>query len=177
MKRAYMVLSLCLIVLGLVSSGCMITVNSDSCSTARLEENKAIIRRSFEEVDKGNWVTVNEMTAHDYVYHQPGRPKPLTGEEFEQFMRSVRAAFPDGRLTIEDMIAEGDKVVTRYTLRGTHKGDFMGIPATGKKVVVTGIVISRIAKGKIAEDWEEFDALGFMQQLGAVPPIEEAGKK
>jgi steroid delta-isomerase-like uncharacterized protein len=92
-------------------------------------------------------------------------------------MRSLRAAFPDGRVTIEDMIAEGDKVVTRYNSRGTHKGDFMGIPATGKKVAVTGIVISRIAKGKIAEEWEEFDALGFMVQLGAIPPIEEAGKK
>jgi steroid delta-isomerase-like uncharacterized protein len=177
MKRAYMVLSLCLIVLGLVSSGCMITVNSDSCSTARLEKNKAIVRRCFEETDKENWAIFNELLVPDYIWHQAGRPKPLTREETEQFMRSLRAAFPDGRVTIEDMIAEGDKVVTRYNSRGTHKGDFMGIPATGKKVAVTGIVISRIAKGKIAEEWEEFDALGFMVQLGAIPPIEEAGKK
>jgi steroid delta-isomerase-like uncharacterized protein len=171
MKRAYIVLSFCLMVLGLVCPGCM------SCSTARLEENKALVRRCIEEVDKGNWAIFDELLVRDYVYHQPGRPKPLTREESEQFMRSVRAAFPDGRVTIEDMIAEGDKVVTRYTSCGTHKGEFMGIPATGKKVALTGIVISRIAKGKIAEEWEEFDALGFMVQLGAIPPMEEAGKK
>jgi steroid delta-isomerase-like uncharacterized protein len=166
-----MVLSLCLIGLGLVCPGCT------SSSTARLEKNKALVRRSFEEMDKGNWAILGELLAPYYVYHQPGRPKPLTREESEQFMREVRAAFPDGRVTIEDMIAEGDKVVTRYTSCGTHKGEFMGIPATGKEVVVTSIVISRIAKGKIAEDWEELDALGFMVQLGAIPPIEEAGKK
>jgi steroid delta-isomerase-like uncharacterized protein len=171
MKRAYMALSLCLIVLGLICPGCT------SSSTARLEKNKAIIRRCNEEMDKGNWAILDELLAADYVYHMPGRPKPMTREETEQFMREVRAAFPDGRVTIEDMIAEGDKVVTRYTSCGTHKGEFMGIPATGKEVAFTSILISRIAKGKIAEDWEELDTLGFMVQLGAVPPIEEAGKK
>jgi len=169
MKRAYMVLSLCLIVLGLVSSGCM------SSSTARLEENKAIVRRCMEELDKGNWAIFNELLTRDYVYHEPGRS--FTRDESEQFMRSLRVAFPDGRVTIEEMIAEGDKVVTRYTSSGTHKGEFMGIAATGKKVVVTGIVITRVDKGKIAEDWEEFDAMGFMVQLGAIPPIGEADKK
>jgi len=172
MKRAYMVLSLCLIVLGLVSSGCM------SSSTARLEENKAIVRRLFEENLKGNWALLNEeLVVRDFVWHQAGRPKPLTREESEQFMRTLHAAFPDWRYTIEDMIAEGDKVVTRFTWRGTHKGDFMGIPATGKEVVFTSILICRIAEGKIAEEWEEFDSMGFMVQLGAIPPIEEAGKK
>lgn len=171
MRIACKVLSICLIVPGLVCSGCM------SSSTARLEKNKAIVRRCIEELDKGNWAIFDELLARDYVYHMSGRPKPLTREESEEFGRSVRAAFPDGRVTIDDMIAEGDKVVTRYTSSGTHKGDFMGIAATGKKVVVTGIVMSRIAKGKIAEEWEELDTLGFMVQLGAIPPIGEADKK
>ncbi len=171
MKRVYKVLSICLVALGLVCPGCK------TSSTARLEENKAIVRRSIEEVDKGNWAIFDELWAPDYVYHQPGRPKPSTRKESEQLMRDLRAAFPDGRVTIEDMIAEGDKVVTRMTSQGTHKGDFMGIPATGKKVVVTSILISRIAEGKIAVEWEEFDALGFMQQLGAIPPKGETGKK
>ncbi len=169
MRIACKVLSIYLIVLGLISSGCM------SSSTARLEENKAIVRRCMEELDKGNWAIFNELLTRDYVYHMPGRS--FTRDESKQFMQSVRAAFPDGRVTIEEMIAEGDKVVTRYTSSGTHKGDFMGIAATGKKVVVTGIVITRIDKGKIAEDWEEFDAMGFMVQLGAIPPIGEADKK
>jgi len=169
MRIACKVLSFYLIVLGLISSGCM------SSSTARLEENKAIVRRCMEELDKGNWAIFNELLTPDYVYHEPGRS--FTRDESEQFMRSLRVAFPDGRVTIEEMIAEGDKVVTRYTSSGTHKGEFMGIAATGKKVVVTGIVITRVDKGKIAEDWEEFDAMGFMVQLGAIPPLGEADKK
>jgi steroid delta-isomerase-like uncharacterized protein len=171
MKHAYKLLPICLVVLGLVCPGCA------PSSTARLEENKAIVRRVIEEVDKGNWAIFDELLARDYVYHMPRGPKPLTREEYEELMRAIRAAFPDQRVTIEDMIAEGDKVVTRYTSSGTHKGDFMGIPATGNKVVATGIVISRIADGKIAEDWEEFDGVGFMQQLGIIPPMGEPGEK
>ena len=172
MKHAYKVLPICLVLLGLVCPGC------SPSSTARLEENKAIVRRSIEEASKGNWAIVNEqLVAHDYVYHMPGSPKPLTREETQQFFRTLRAAFPDGRIMIEDMIAEGDKVVTRYTSRGSHEGNFMGIPATGKKVVTTSILISRIAEGKVAEEWEEYDALGFMQQLGVVPPMGQPDNK
>jgi len=171
MKRVYKVLSICVVALGLVCPGCM------PSSTARLEKNKAIVRRLFDETSKGNWAISNELLVPDYVWHQPGMPKPLTREESEQFMRTFLAAFPDRRLTIEDMIAEGDKVVTRYTGRGTHKGDFQGIPATGKEVSFTAISIARISKAKVVEEWEEWDALGFMLQLGAIPPIGEAGKK
>jgi len=171
MKRAYNVLPICLVVLGLVSPGCA------PDSTTRLEENKAIVRRCMEEVDKGNWAILDELLASDYVYYMSGSAEPLTREETEQFARAVRAAFPDGYATIEDMIAVGDKVVTRYTFRGTHTADFMGIPATGKKVVGTGICISRIAEGKVAEDREEFDALHVMMQLGVVPPIGQGAKE
>ena len=171
MKHAYKVLPICLAVLVLVCPGC------EPSSTARLEENKALVRRCIDEMEKGNWAILDELLAHDYVYHMSGRPKPVTREEYVQFARMFRTAFPDGRMTIEDMIAEGDKVVTRYTSRGTHKGDYMGIPATGKEVVSTGIVITRIAKGKIAEDWEEFDGIGYLQQLGVIPPIEKPDNK
>ena len=171
MKNVYKVLSMCLIIMGLVCPGCK------PSSRAKLEKNKAIARRLFEETAKQNWAIGNELLAPDYVWHQPGSPKPLTGEESEQFLRTFFAAFPDLRLTIEDMIAEGDKVVARYTGRGTHKGDFMGIPATGKKVAFTAIFIVRIAEGKIAEEWTEWDDLGFMQQLGAIPPIGEEAKE
>ena len=163
MKRVYKVLAICLIVLGLVCPGCK------SSSTTRLEENKAIVRRWFEEPGKGNWAIFNELLVPDYVWQQPGSPKPLTREETEQFIRMFFAAFPDNRYTIEDMIAEGDKVVTRYTVRGTHKGDFLGIPATGKEVAFTSILITRISESKIVEEWEESDTLGFMRQLGAIP--------
>jgi len=169
MKNACKGLPIYLIVLGLISTGCV------SSSTAGLEKNKAIVRRCFEEVEKGNLAIFDELLTRDYVYHEPGRS--FTRDESKQFMQSVRVAFRDRHFTIEEMIAEGDKVVTRYTSSATHTGEFMGIPATGKKVVVTGIIISRIAQGKIAEDWEQLDTLGFMVQLGAIPPIGEADKK
>lgn len=163
MKRVYKVLSICLIVLGLVCPGCR------PSSTARLEENKAIVRLMIEELDKANWALFNELHAPNFVYHGPPSPKPLTREELEQFIRMLYAALPDLHHTIEDMIAEGDKVVARFSIRGTHKGEFQGIPATGKKVTLTVTIIFRIAGGKIVEAWEEADMMGFMRQLGAIP--------
>jgi len=157
------VLTICLIVLGLVCTGCV------SDSTRQLEENKVLVRRTFDETVKRNWAILDELYTTDYVWHQPGSPEPLTSEESEQFMRTFLSAFPDYSDTIEDMIAEDDKVVTRFTFRGTHKGDYMGVPTTGKEVVLTSILISRIAEGKIVEEWLEFDGLSFMRQLGAIP--------
>jgi predicted ester cyclase len=81
----------------------------------------------------------------------------------------IHTAFPDLHFTLEDMIAEGDKVAYRFTARGTHMGDFLGIAATGKQIVVAGTVITRIDAGKFQEDWETIDMLGLMQQLGAIP--------
>lgn len=92
-------------------------------------------------------------------------------------MASLLAAFPDGRWTIEDQVAEGDKVVTRFSFTGTHQGEFMGIAPTGKRVTTSGMVIDRIVEGKIVEEREEWDALGMMQQLGAVPPLGKAEDK
>ena len=127
------------------------------------------MRTMLEELDKGNWELFNELHTPNFVYHGPASAKPLTREELEQFIRMLYAAFPDMYHTIEDMIAEGDKVVARFSIRGTHKGEFQGIPATGKEVAVTGIFIFHIAEGKIAEAWEEADMMGLMRQLGAIP--------
>ena len=92
-------------------------------------------------------------------------------------MVSLLAAFPDGRWTIEGQVAEGDKVATRWSFTGTHQGELMGVAPTGKRVTASGMVIDRIVEGKIVEEWEEWDALGMMQQMGATPPLGKAENK
>ncbi len=131
-------------------------------------ENKAIFRRYFEDVlNTGNLALVDELIARHYVSHYPAGYNYGGGPEgVKQIVTAVRTGFPDVRFAIEDLIAEGDKVVGRWTFHGTHQGDFMGIPATGKKVLVMGIAIYRVARGKIAEAWVAWDAMGLMHQLG-----------
>lgn len=163
MKYVHFTLLICLVVSWLICPGCI------SSPTAQLEENKVLVRRWMEEPFNENWATLDELLSPDYVWHQAGRSEPLRREEAENFMRAFVDAFPDNSITIEDMIAEGDKVVTRYTVSGTHKGDFMGIPATGKEITFTAICISQVSDDRIIEEWDEGDVLGFMQQLGAIP--------
>jgi steroid delta-isomerase-like uncharacterized protein len=143
------------------------------------EENKAILRRVTDEVfGQGNLDLVDELFAADYVLHDPGIPGgELRGpEDFKQrWVSMFRTAFPDLQLSIEDQVAEGDKVVTRYVGRGTHRGELMGIAPTGMVVSVGGIIISRVSGGRIEEEWNNFDALGMMQQLGVIPPPEQGG--
>lgn len=160
------VLSICLIVVGLVCPGC------GPSSTAQLEENKVLVRRAIEELEKANWAAFVELHTADLVRHTPDSPEPQTREELVQFFRMMNVAFPDGRRTIEDIVAEGDKVVVRLTFRGTNTGDAPGRPATGKEITVSVIIIFRIADGKIAEEWEEFDVMSSMQQLGVIPADE-----
>jgi steroid delta-isomerase-like uncharacterized protein len=135
------------------------------------EEKKAVVRRYNELVEQywrtGDADAFDEVVASDFVHHAPGLPPDLEG--MKQALPMFRAAFPDMRLTVEDMIAEGDKVVDRVTVRGAHEGELMGIPASGKQVEFMETHISRIADGKIVERWGEWDALGIMQQIGAVP--------
>ncbi len=136
------------------------------------EENKRIsIRLAEEAFSQGNLDVVDEIVADNYVNHDPAAPPDLPpGREGVKALASFyRSAFPDAQLTIEDAIAEGDTVVTRWTGRGTHQGDFAGIPATGKQVTITGITIDRIEGGKIVESWNEYNQLGLLQQLGAIP--------
>ena len=133
------------------------------------ENNKAIVRRFYEEVfNQRNLELVDEICTADHVFHNP--PTTLHGrEEFKQLLSLYITAFPDARFTVEDEIADGDRVASRYTFRGTHRGELLGIPPTGKQVTVTGIIINRIVNGKTEEGWLNFDALGMMQQLGVIP--------
>lgn len=139
------------------------------------EENKAVVRRLVEEViNNRNLDLVDGLIAPNYEYHDPAQP--MRGPQgFKDLMTSYFTAFPDLQFAIEDMIAEGDKVVSRWTARGTHRGELMGIAPTGKLVTVTGIVISRIANGKFVDDWESLDALGMLEQIGAAPTTAPAG--
>jgi len=133
-------------------------------------ENKTIARRFYEEVwSKGNLAVLDELVASNFVDHNPlpGLAPDLEG--FKQVFTMFRTAFPDLHMTVEDMIAEGDMVVSRVKVRGTHKGDLMGIAPTGKQVTLEAIDITRIAGGKMVERWGIIDMLGMMQQLGAVP--------
>jgi steroid delta-isomerase-like uncharacterized protein len=139
-----------------------------------LEENKALIRRYIEELfNKHNLEVIYEIFSDDYVNHQKIGAGPderiKSREEFMEVARLFFSAFPDQTTTVEDMIAEGDKVVTRWVTWGTNEGDFMGAPPTHKKVTIRGISIDRIADGKIAESWTNADMIDFMQQICAFP--------
>ena len=137
------------------------------------EENNALIRREVEEVfsAQGDLDVADEIFAPEYV----GYPEDVRGPEgAKETAKMYRNAFPDVQLSIEDQVAEGDKVVTRWIGRGTHQGELMGVAPTGNQVRVDGMTISRIEDGKIVEEWEIYDALGMMQQLGAIPSPEEA---
>ena len=143
------------------------------------ETNKTVSRRFFEEVfSKGKLNVLDEIIAKDHVNSGPGAiaglPNGLEGAK--QFVTAYRNAFPDVHLTIDEQIAEGDKVVTRWTGHGTHQGELAGIQATNKSTTVTGISVDRFVNGKIAESWGIFDEFGMMQQLGAIPMPELAGK-
>ena len=130
------------------------------------EENKAIVRRFFEVGPcKGDINAVNELLSPDFTMHVP-LPAPAGIEGIKEVITTCRSAFEHLNVTIEDMVAEGDKVVARFTARGIHSGDFMNLPATGKPITITGIEIFRIKDGKIAELWGEVNLLGLMQQLG-----------
>jgi len=135
------------------------------------EDNKTLVRRFYEDAfNQRNLALVNELCSTTHVFHNP--PTTLHGrEEFKQLLSVYLTAFPDARFTVEDEIAEGEKVTSRYTFRGTHQGELMGIPPTGKQVTVTGIIINRIAGGQAVEGWLNFDALGLLQQIGAIPAM------
>jgi steroid delta-isomerase-like uncharacterized protein len=114
---------------------------------------------------------IDELVAPDYVGHDPSQPELHGPEGVKGFVTTYLSAFPDGRITIDEQLAEGDLVGSRWTGRGTHQGDLMGIPPTGKQVTVSGITVSRLKDGKVVEEWSNWDTLGMLQQLGAVPSM------
>lgn len=132
------------------------------------EENKALVRRLFDAHNQRNWTSYYELLAPDFVFHDASRT--IQGREvYNQLHSRYLTAFPDLHYTIEDMIAEGDTVVVRQTGRGTHQATLMGIPPTGKQITLTAISIYRFANGQYVEGWRNSDALGLLQQLGAIP--------
>lgn len=126
------------------------------------EENKAIVSHWSEELWKGNQAIYDKCIAPNCLFHGIGDQ-----EDHKKFINGLRTAFPDVSLTLEDQLAEGEEVVTRWTMRGTHQGELWGTAPTGKPVTVTGITIQRLAEGKIVEEWTEADLLG-QQQIGAI---------
>lgn len=133
------------------------------------DENKELARRFFQEV----WNDADEAAIDRYIAENAAGNDPDFGagrEAFRAQWRRWQAAFPDLRFAIDDLVAEGNKVVTRWTLTGTHRGEFMGIPATGRAIRVSGMSLDRIENGQIQEGFDGWDALGLRQQLGAIPP-------
>ena len=138
-----------------------------------IEQNKEIASRLHEAVvNQKNLSALDDYVAADVVWHDPPPGLAPGMEGFKQFFPMLYAAFPDWHATIEDVIAEGDKVVHRIKGGGTHKDEWMGIAATGKQVTTTGILIYHIDNGKIVKEWLQYDVLGVMQQLGAIPSPE-----
>ena len=133
------------------------------------EENKDLARRSWEIVNQRNPDLIEEFYPPDFVWHEPDQD--LRGyEQAKQFVSTFFKAIPDINITVDDVIAEGDKVVTRYTICGTHQGETEEFgPPTGRQMEVEGITIHRIEDGKIVEEWERYDNLSVLQQLGLVP--------
>jgi predicted ester cyclase len=143
------------------------------------ESNKALVRRFYEEIDRGNLDAMDDLVAEDYIDHSP---PPFPGlppgrEGLKQAFKIFWQATP-GVHRIEDQIAEGDKVVTRLTAFGKHEGDLPGAPRTGNDLRMTSITIHRIVEGKLAEKWAEKDVAGFLRQIGVIPTpaVEQCSK-
>ena len=133
------------------------------------EENKAVVQRFWDEWNKGNLEAMTALISDDGVDHS--LPPGFTGnkEGITKVISMYLQAFPDGKVTVEDLIAEGDKVVCRLSLKGTNTGSLMGMPATGKSANMTSIHLFRVKNGKLVERWANQDDLGMMQQLGVIP--------
>ena len=140
-----------------------------------VEDNKALVRRFYEEIDNGNIDAMDELVAENYLDHSPP-PFPGLGEGREGLKQAFRIFWNStpGRHEIEDQVAEGDKVVTRLTAYGRHEDDLPGIPRTGAELKMTATVIHRIENGHLVEKWSDKDVLGFLQQLGVIPTPEDA---
>jgi steroid delta-isomerase-like uncharacterized protein len=134
------------------------------------EQNKTLVRRFVDEVQSGSNIdAIDELCSPEFVNHSAPPRVPSNREGVKQVTAMFRQAFPDSYFTVEDMIAEGDKVATRKTFHGTHQGEFMGIPPTGQQVSIRLIDIVRIVDGRVVEHWAMGDNLGMMQQLGVIP--------
>ena len=137
-----------------------------------MADTRTFVRSTTEEIWRtGNANLIDEHMAPNYVLHKPPTGFAPDREGLKAIVHAMRSAFPDLRMTVEDVVAEGDKVVQRRLYEGTHKGELFGIPASGQSVSVSQITVSRVADGKFVEEWAETDFLGMLQQLGVVPAM------
>lgn len=133
------------------------------------EENKALAQRSMELINQRDFAAIDQMYASTYIRHDPDSPQVHSREDYTKYLAQLCSVFSDLNFTVDDLIAEGDKAVCRFTARGTHTEPWRGLPATGKYVEMTGVSISRIVDNKIVEDWFNSDIFGLAQQLGVIP--------
>jgi steroid delta-isomerase-like uncharacterized protein len=139
------------------------------------EANKTVSRRLTEEAfNQGNYGVIDELVAPTFVNHDPATGDTKGPQGTRELIEGYRSAFPDIEIRIEEQVAEGDLVVTRWTGTGTHKGELMGVAPTGKGTTVTGVTIDKIKDGKIVESWNNWDTLGLMRQLGVVEELTTA---
>lgn len=135
------------------------------------EENKKIVNQFFEVIEKKDYQKMSSFFTNKHAFHFSMSPEPLDGKGHIETLQMFMIAFPDLTHKVETQIAEGDRVATRGRIVGTHKGEFQGIPATGKKIDISFIEIHRIEDGKIAEEWPQMDVVGMMNQIGAMPEM------
>jgi steroid delta-isomerase-like uncharacterized protein len=140
-----------------------------------IEENKAVVRRWFEAFNSRDLAAEAAARSPDFVAHVAGLPRPLDSAGWTQFIAAFLTGFPDFRLAVEEVLGEGDQVVVRWTFHGTHSGEFLGIPPTGKPVAMAAIEINRVVGGQVAEHRVVLDQLGMLQQLGVVPTPGQGG--
>ncbi|MHB8647424.1 MAG: ester cyclase [Thermomicrobiales bacterium] len=143
--------------------------DAENAETQQREANIGIVRRYFDAANAGDLDALDDLLAPDVIDHAAYAGQPAGRDGFKAFIAMWRAAFPDLVYTIEDEIANGDRVVVRWTGQGTHLGMYHHIAPTGKRVTMSGIQINRLAGGKIVEDWTSTDELGLLRQLGAIP--------
>ncbi len=140
-----------------------------------MADAKQIVRRLIEEPWTGNMAVIDEFIGSSYIGNDPSAPEPIRGPDGAKTqIQQYIDGFPDGRITVDDQIAEGDKVASRWTARGTQTGEVAGIAPTGKQVTVSGLTISRLEDGMVVEEWTTWDTLGMLVQLGAIPAPAQA---
>ncbi len=169
-QKLFMILPLVLILcfmVGCQNQKAMAELEEFKAQAEIEEQNKVLVKRMYEAFEKGDFEAYKEVVAPEYVWYLPSRStQPISREGTIEFGKMLRNGFPDLSYSIEDLIAEDDIVISRFIFRGTHEGEFQGIPATGNKVEMSGFMMTRIENGKLVEDKEEYDGLGFMIQLG-----------
>jgi len=180
MKKLCMILSMALILclmVGCQDKEAMAELEAMKAQAEVEEQNKELVKREWEAWSKGDFETFRELLAPDFFYYFPSRnTKPMSLEETIEMGKMEHNAFADITFSIEELIAVEDIVISRFIMRGTHEGEFEGIPPTGNKIELSGIMITHIENGKIVEDRQELDMLGLMQQLGMELKPKEAEK-